>query len=78
MDGLTGTNGSRQRPHAGYALVEIVIELGLAAIAAVGRAASAVMRAQQMARVRREMHGLSDHYLRDIGLNHGDIERIFR
>jgi uncharacterized protein YjiS (DUF1127 family) len=78
MDGIIGIHGSRQRAHAGYARIEIVIELALAGAAMLGRGVSALIRAQHMARMRREMQGLSDHYLRDIGLSRHEIDRIFR
>ena len=78
MDGIISIHGSGRQAHRGYALVEALVGLALTGIAAIGRAATKVMRAQQMAKVRREMHGLSDHYLRDIGLSRNDIDGIFR
>jgi uncharacterized protein YjiS (DUF1127 family) len=78
MDGLVILRGSRQRRPAGYALVEILIELGISAVTAVRRGLTALWRAYEMARVRREMHALSDHYLRDIGISRNEIDYTFR
>ena len=79
MDGIIGSQGSnRQLAHAGYARIEILVEFVIGALAAAWRGLKALDQARQMARVRREMHNLSDHYLSDIGLTRSDIERIFR
>ena len=78
MDSSMGIQGNRQRAHAGYALLEVVAGLVMAVFAAAWRGLQALERARRMARVRREMHGLSDHFLSDIGLRRSDIERIFR
>jgi prepilin-type N-terminal cleavage/methylation domain-containing protein len=78
MDGIISIHGSTQRAHRGYALLEVLIGLALAGMAAARNAAAKTIRAQQMARTRREMHGLSDHYLRDIGLDRNDIDSTFR
>jgi uncharacterized protein YjiS (DUF1127 family) len=78
MDGIISIHGSTQRAHRGYALIEVLAELALSAAATVKRGLTTLIRAEQMARVRREMHGMSDHYLRDIGMNRGDIDGTFR
>jgi uncharacterized protein YjiS (DUF1127 family) len=78
MDGLIIHRGSRQPRPAGLALIEILVDLGISATQAVRRGLAAYRHAAQMARVRREMQGLSDHYLRDIGLSRNEIDRIFR
>ena len=78
MDGILTIHGHRQRTHAGYARIEGVAGLFISAFAAAWRGLKALDRARQMARVRREMHSLSDHFLSDIGMNRADIERIFR
>ena len=78
MDGLVILHGSRQQRPAGFALIEILVELCVSAAAAARRGLAAYVHAVQMARVRREMQGLSDHYLRDIGLSRNDVDRIFR
>ena len=78
MDGIISIHGSSQRAHRGYAFLEILVRQALGAGAAIRRGLSALIRAQQMARVRREMHGMSDHYLRDIGVSRNDIDGIFR
>jgi len=78
MDGLVTLHGMRQQRPAGFALIEILVELCISATVAVRRGLAAYVHAAQMARVRREMEGLSDHYLRDIGLSRNEIDRIFR
>jgi uncharacterized protein YjiS (DUF1127 family) len=37
-----------------------------------------ILRSLAARRTRAELHGLSDHVLRDIGLERGQIERLFR
>jgi uncharacterized protein YjiS (DUF1127 family) len=78
MDGMVILRGSQPQRPAAYALVEILVEVGVSAATAARRGVAEYVRAVQMARVRREMQGLSDHYLRDIGLTRNDIERTFR
>ena len=77
MDGMVFPPGSRQRP-ASFALVEILLELCISAAAAVRRGLAAYAHSLRMSKVRREMQGLSDHYLRDIGLSRHEINRVFR
>jgi len=67
MDGIVGTHGSVQRPPAAPARVQVLVEFF-----------ARLQRAQRMARVRREMHALSDHHLRDIGLSRHEIDHTFR
>jgi len=77
MESSTINAVMKQAP-AGHALIEILIELGVAACSKVSKALAQSVKARNMARVREEMHGMSDHYLADIGLHRGDIDRMFR
>lgn len=68
----------RMHSHAGYAFIE-----GLAGLVAAGwRAASdriaAFAESRRQAQARCELHNLSDHQLRDIGLDRRRIDRLFR
>ena len=64
--------------HAGYALVDIVVELAVSAGRATVRLAREAVEHQRQVRARSELQALSDHFLRDIGIERGDIERMFR
>lgn len=48
------------------------------ALAAAADAATAWARARGKAATRRELHNLSDHALRDIGLHRSQIDGLFR
>jgi uncharacterized protein YjiS (DUF1127 family) len=79
MDEGTGTlNPHRYRGHAGFSLFEVIGTLIAAAAGKLWAWVSARMEAARMAAVRRELHRMSDHYLRDIGLSRTDIDRMFR
>jgi uncharacterized protein YjiS (DUF1127 family) len=77
MEG-TSSIQTRGHGHAGYVLIDSVIELGSAAFQAISSAVQAFIAAQAMAKARRELHGLSDRSLRDIGIERCDIDGIFR
>jgi uncharacterized protein YjiS (DUF1127 family) len=68
----------RMETHAGYALITIVIELGLAAWQAVARRAAAFAETRRQADARNELRRLSDRALKDIGLERDEIEGLFR
>jgi len=67
----------RMRQHAGFTLVEILIELSVSAFRAVLARidAAALVRRRQM--LRGEFHGMSDHLLRDIGVERSQIDALF-
>lgn len=62
---------------AGYALKVVLFELVAAAYRAVARALASIAAAQHQARLRRELYGLNDHFLKDIGLRRDQIDRTF-
>jgi len=66
-----------QRTRQRYALVEILIELGIAGWQAASRAAGALERMRRQAQAHRELRSLSDRSLRDIGLDRHQIDRLF-
>src|SRR5688572_23182244 len=68
----------RMQSHAGYALVTILMELGIAACEAIARRAEAFNERQRQAAARNELRRLSDRALKDIGLERGEIESLFR
>jgi len=79
MEDTTTINFRRmQYFHAGYAMVETVVELAVAGARAVSRPFAAFAKRQRQARARHELRRLSDHMLRDIGLERGQIDRLFR
>lgn len=77
MEASNSIAGRRMRNHAGYALVEGLAELAAAGGRALARMAAAIAERQRRAQARRELHGLSDHFLRDIGLERQQIDRLF-
>jgi len=68
----------RVQASAGYALMIVLFGLVATAWRAVASALARIAAAQHQARLRRELHGLNDHYLKDIGLRRDQIDRLFR
>ncbi len=68
----------RIRQHAGFALVEILVELAVAGCRALARRMDVLARARRNALLRRELHGMSDHMLRDIGIERSHIDSLYR
>ena len=64
--------------HAGYARLEMVGAAGAATLRAIGRGIATLYRDWATARVRRELHQLSDHVLKDIGLTRDQIDSRLR
>jgi len=79
MEDTTTINFRRmQYFHAGFALIEAVIELSVAGSRAISEAFTAIARAQRRAQARRELLHLSNHMLRDIGIERDQIDRLFK
>ncbi|HVP09448.1 MAG TPA: DUF1127 domain-containing protein [Burkholderiales bacterium] len=72
------TVARRIQASAGYALTIVLFGLIASAYRAGARALARFAAAQHQARLRRELQGLSDHYLRDIGLRRDQIDGMFR
>lgn len=68
----------RMQTHAGYALVTAIARLAAAGGRVLARAAAAFVRRQRQAQARSELMALSDHFLKDIGLERDQIDRLFR
>lgn len=77
MEGIQRLKGRRPQDYPGYAMAEILSELVVAGWLALARWIDAAAQAQRRAQARRELHRLSDHALRDIGLDRGQIDRLF-
>jgi uncharacterized protein YjiS (DUF1127 family) len=78
MEGICTLEAPRQRAHRGYALIEVLYGLATAALRTMARGIAGFVRARRMARLRTEMHGMSDRHLRDIGLERHQIDCLFR
>lgn len=78
MEDTTTLNLRRIQYLEVYVLIERIIALGVAAWREAARVFAAISERQQRARARLELHQLSDHVLRDIGIERGQIERLFR
>ena len=63
---------------AGYALIEILVELAVAGCRAVAALGKRLVAAQRRSQARRELYALSDRSLKDIGLDRNQIEGLFR
>ena len=77
MEHIHTLNGRRPQSYPGYALAEILAELIVAGWRTLARWTSEAEQARQRAKARRELRRLSDHSLRDIGLERGQIDRLF-
>jgi len=72
------TINRRMQYHAGYALVEVLLESIVAAWRGLSRGFAAVAESQRRAQARYELERLSDRALKDIGLERDQIDRLFR
>jgi uncharacterized protein YjiS (DUF1127 family) len=68
----------RMQSHAGFALVDIVAELVSSAGRSLFKGAQKLIEQHRRAQARRELHQLSDRFLKDIGLERADIDGMFR
>lgn len=74
VDSLT----ARSAPGAvTYPRVEFLMDLAVAGGRAVAALCQRIVAAQRRSQVRRELYRLSDHSLRDIGLDRAQIDRLF-
>jgi uncharacterized protein YjiS (DUF1127 family) len=73
MESISTLSGRQPQSNPGYALADLIA----AAWRTLSRWSDGAAQARQRARTRRELHRLSDHSLRDIGLERGQIERLF-
>jgi uncharacterized protein YjiS (DUF1127 family) len=78
MEGTSSLYAQRVQPIAGYALVEVIAELAVGACRFLARQGAAFMKSRREAQARAELQNLSDHFLRDIGLDRQQIDRLFR
>jgi uncharacterized protein YjiS (DUF1127 family) len=78
MEGSSIIYARRMQSHAGYALIEVLAGLCAAAWQALSGRLAAFAAAQRQARARRELRNLSDHFLKDIGIDRHEIDRLFR
>jgi uncharacterized protein YjiS (DUF1127 family) len=78
MEGTSSLYAQRVQPLAGYALVEVIAELAVGACRFIARLGAAFMKARRQERARAELQNLSDHFLKDIGLDRQQVDRLFR
>jgi uncharacterized protein YjiS (DUF1127 family) len=78
MDASSSTIGRRALGNTGYAFTEILAETIAAGWLGLSRAIAAFAESRRRAQARRELHHLSDHTLKDIGLERCDIDGLFR
>lgn len=77
-DTTTTLNLRRMQFLSAFVLLEAIIGRGVAAWRLIERPFAAFAERQRQARARNELHRLSDHTLKDIGLERGQIDRLFR
>jgi uncharacterized protein YjiS (DUF1127 family) len=68
----------RMQAQASYALIEVLIGMAAGAWRGVSNRLAAFSAAQRQARARRELRNLSDHFLKDIGVERNEIDSLFR
>jgi len=78
MEASTIMRARRLQAQANYALIEVLIGLAVTAWQAASVKLSALAAERRQARARRELRGLSDHFLKDIGLSRHEIDSLFR
>ena len=64
--------------HDGFARLELIAARAYASLRALFDLVVKLRRAWAVARVRRELHDLSDRTLKDIGLSRAQIDALFR
>ena len=72
------TINRRIQYHPGYALIEALVELMVNGWRTLSRLTAAIAESHRRAQARSELRRLSDHVLRDIGLERDQIDRLFR
>jgi uncharacterized protein YjiS (DUF1127 family) len=78
MESSTIMRARRLQAQANYALIEVLIGLAVTAWQAASLKLSALAAERRQARARRELRGLSDHFLKDIGITRHEIDSLFR
>jgi uncharacterized protein YjiS (DUF1127 family) len=78
MEANSLIHARRMQAQASYALIEILIGMAVTAWRGVSERFAAFSAAQRQARARRELRNLSDHFLKDIGVERSEIDRLFR
>jgi uncharacterized protein YjiS (DUF1127 family) len=78
MEETSGIHFRRMQFHSGYSFFEVLAGLAAAGWRTLSRWGAARLRRRREARLREEFRGMSDHFLKDIGLTRGDIDRMFR
>lgn len=78
MEGSSAIVERRLRQASGLAIIEVLIDAALAGCRALSRGMAALARVRRNALLRRELHGMSDHMLRDIGVDRTHIDSLFR
>ena len=77
MESTNTFRGRRPQDYPGYALAEILAELIANGWMTLEKWLANAAQARLRARARRELRQLSDRSLRDIGIERGQIERLF-
>jgi uncharacterized protein YjiS (DUF1127 family) len=67
----------RIRHHAGLQRAQAIVAFAIAAGRFAGHWLGRLAAAQRNARIRRDLHAMSDHMLRDVGLERGRIDALF-
>jgi len=78
MESMHTLRRRQPQEYPGYAVGEILAKLIVAGWRSIAGCVAAAARAQRGEKTRRELHGLSDHFLNDIGLHRDQINRLFR
>ena len=78
MEETSGIHFRRMQFHASHAFFEVFAGLAAASWQTLSRWGAAYLRRRREARLREEFRGMSDHFLKDIGLTRGQIDQMFR
>ena len=78
MHGTSSIDQRLVRYHARFALVEVLIGFIAAAWRMLSGWLEGIAQIQRQEQARRELRGLDDRFLRDIGLDRNQIDRLFR
>ena len=78
MEAVSSNAARRVQSPASHALVVVLVELVATACKSIASGLASLSAARRHAQLRRELQGMSDHFLKDVGLRRDQIDRMFR
>jgi len=77
MEAASSSVARRIQGAPSHGPLAVLVELAAAGSGPFRRALEGIAAARRRARARRDLHGLNDHFLKDIGIERSQIDRLF-